>query len=401
MAYPKVSSGHDARQVAALLGLPEIGQLVADLDETRWTGRPGYPIRVMVGAALVKALYALPTWTRTARLIAEHAALREAIGGAPSHWACYRFAKKLRDHGDLLSACIDRVLATLHERHPEMGQTVAIDGSDLPAYGNGQRYVKRGGELRKRFADPDASWGHRSSISTRSGGGYYGYKVHACVDTITGLPVAWQVETAKDPEIPLVPTLLDIAAGRGFTPGVAVLDRGYDAEDVYAKLEGRGIRPVIPLKQTPAVKAGKHKPPSCDHGEWVFAGSDAKRGASKWRCPTGKCNPASVWVKASRLHTLIPRGTDRWKGLYHQRGAVEREFGHLKHEWGMLPLRVRRLPRVRLHVDLTVLAQLAAAVEKADATRACLPAPGPCAPYSDHSCTRSSEALPIIIGSPS
>ena len=66
---------------------------------------------------------------------------------------------------------------------PEMGHAVAIDGSDLPAYGNGQRYVKRGGELRKRFADPDASWGHRSSISTRSGGGYYGYKIHAAVCT--------------------------------------------------------------------------------------------------------------------------------------------------------------------------------------------------------------------------
>ena len=254
------------------------------------------------------------------------------------------------------------MLTALHAAHPGMGQTVAIDGSDLPAYANGQRFVKRGGAERKRFADPDASWGHRSSISTRSGGGYYGFKVHAAVDTATGLPVAWQVETAKDSEIPLVPVLLDAAAGRGFAPSVAVLDRGYDSETVYAAVESRGIRPVIPLRQTPAVKAGKHKPPSCDHGEWTFAGSDAKRGASKWRCPTGKCAPASVWVKAGRLHTLIPRGTDRWKALYHQRGAVEREFGHLKHEWGMLPLRVRRLARVRLHVDLTILAKLASAL---------------------------------------
>lgn len=84
-----------------------------------------------------------------------------------------------------------------------------------------------------------------------------------------------------------------------------------------------------------------------------------QRGASKWRCPTGECKPASVWLKADRLHTLIPRTTDRRKGLYHQRGAVEREFGRLKHEWAMLPLRVRRLTRVRLRVDLTVLAQLA------------------------------------------
>ena len=97
-------------------------------------------------------------------------------------------------------------------------------------------------------------------------------------------------------------------------------------------------------------------------GEWAFAGSDAKRGASKWRCPSGECQPGSVWLKADRLHTLIPRTTDRWKALYHQRGAVEREFGRLKNEWGALPLRVRRIYRVRLHVDLSILAQLASAL---------------------------------------
>src|SRR6266536_2908097 len=299
MATAKVPSPRDAGQVAALLGLPEIVLLIAALDETRWTGRPGNPIRVMVGAALVKAIYALPTWTRTARLIAEHAALREVIGGAPSHWACYRFAAKLREHGDMLTACIDRVLATLHAARPEMGQTVAIDGSDLPAYANGQRYVSRGGKERKRFADPDASWGHRSSISTRSGGGYYGYKIHSAVCSATGLPVAWQVETAKDSEIPMVPVLLDIVHARDFTPGVLVLDRGYDSESVYTTVEGRGMRPVIPLRKTPAVKAGKHKPPLCEHGTWTFAGSEPKRGASKWRCLSGECQPASVWVKAS------------------------------------------------------------------------------------------------------
>ena len=46
------------------------------------------------------------------------------------------------------------------------------------------------------------------------------------------------------------------------------------------------------------------------------------------------------------------------------RGDV-RGFGHLKHEWGMLPLRVRRLVRVRLHVDLTILAELASALTAA------------------------------------
>jgi hypothetical protein len=160
--------------------------------------------------------------------------------------------------------------------------------------------------------------------------------------------------------------LLDEVTRRGFKVDIAVLDRGYDAEVIYEQVESRHIRPVIPLRETPAVKKGKAAPPKCDHGTWLFAGSDAKRGASKWRCPTGGCSPRSVWVKASRLHPLIPRETERFKALYHQRGAVEREFGTLKHQWALLPLRVRRIERVRLHVDLTILVILAAAASVND-----------------------------------
>jgi hypothetical protein len=369
MATPTVPLPRDASQVARLLGTPEIRTLIVRLEDTRWTGRPGYPIRTMLGMALVKSLYVLPTWTRVVALVTEHAALRNALGvsanNVPSQWACYRFATKLREFGNMLTECIDNVLAGLHDEHPDMGETVAIDGSDLPAYANGQRFLRKNGPLRKVYSDPDASWGHRSSISTRKGGGYYGFKVHAAVDTTTGLPIAWQVETASKAEVPVVPTLLDTLATRGFETTHAVMDKGYDGAPIYDECEARGIRPIVPLKHTPAVVDGEHLPPMCGHGEWTFAGSDAKRGASKWRCPTGKCAPASVWVKADRLHTLVPRSTNRWTALYRQRGAVEREFGVLKHQWAMLPLRVRRLPRVRLHVDLTILARLATALDNA------------------------------------
>src|SRR5947199_2978464 len=74
--------------------------------------------------------------------------------------------------------------------------------------------------------------------------------------------------------------------------------------------------------------------------------------ASKRRCPTGECRPASRWIKASRLHPLIPRQSPRWWKLYASRGAVEREFGRLKNEWALLPLRVRGIERVRLHANL-------------------------------------------------
>ncbi len=124
---------------------------------------------------------------------------------------------------------------------------------------------------------------------------------------------------------------------------------------IYDGCEQRGVHPIIPLKETPGVKAGNHLPLSCEHGGWTFGGSDAKRGAAKYRCPYGECSPASVWIKADRLHALVPRESARWKRLYRRRVSVEREFGRLKHEWGLLPLRVRGVERVRLHVDLTIL----------------------------------------------
>jgi hypothetical protein len=43
----------------------------------------------------------------------------------------------------------------------------------------------------------------------------------------------------------------------------------------------------------------------------------------------------------------------------------EREFGRLKNEWALSPLRVRGLDRVRLHADLTILAKLALPLSRA------------------------------------
>jgi len=65
------------------------------------------------------------------------------------------------------------------------------------------------------------------------------------------------------------------------------------------------------------------------------------------------------------LHPLIPRETLRFRGLYRRRAAVEREFGRLKHEWALLPLRVRGIDRVKLHADLTILGKLATTLARA------------------------------------
>lgn len=356
-----------AETLAGILDSPEVSRLIEELEAIRSTGRPGYPLRTMVGMALAKSMYAIPTWTRTVALVREHRDLAAVIapaGQVPSEWACYRFAAKLRDHMDLLEGCIAGVLKELKKGNPLLGWNVAIDASDMPAYANGQRFKYKNGPERKKYSDPDASWGHRSAVSTRKGGGFYGYRLHMAVCAKTDLPLAWKVETGKMNESPTVAPLLDKLQALGFNPETCALDKGYDNGPVYDACEERGIRPIICLKETARVKRGENKPPKCEHGEWRFAGADHERCATKWRCPTGECATKSKWIKVDRLHPLIPRETLRWKGLYRGRASVERAFGRSKNEWGLLPLRVRRIDRVRLHADLTILSQLTVALSK-------------------------------------
>ena len=328
MAVPTVA--RDSALVGRVLDSPPITALIAELDAARWTGRPGNPTRSLVGAALVKAIYALPTWSRTAALIADHPGLQAALGASPSVYACYRFQAKLHRHHDLLARCIDRTVQAVAVRNPDYGIDIAVDASDLPAWANGQRYISKGGPKRERYSDPDASWGHRSAVSTRKGGGFYGYKVHAAVCARTDLPVAWRVETARSNESQFAASLVEQARARGLSALTCALDKGYDIGPVYDALEALRCKPVIPLRNTTAVARGDH----------LLA----------WDGPP------------TRLHPRLDRASKTWKALYRGRAAVEREFGRLKHEWGLLPLRHRGLRRVELHADLTVLAKLSAAL---------------------------------------
>jgi len=61
-----------------------------------------------------------------------------------------------------------------------------------------------------------------------------------------------------------------------------------------------------------------------------------------------------------------PHGSGaRRPGCYRGRYAVEREFGRLKHEYALAPLRVRGIERVALHADLTMLARLGLTLARA------------------------------------
>ena len=213
-----------------------------------------------------------------------------------------------------------------------MGHAVAIDASDMPAYANGQKFIYDGGPERKAWSDPDATWGHRSAVSTRKGGGFYGYKLHMAVCTATGLPLAWNVATARQHESQTLPELLDAVKDRGFQVETCAADRGYDGIPNHVACAARNVLPVIPRRVD-----ARHK------------------------------NALPLFADGSRNAPWIPYHSDKFKTLYKRRSAVEREFGNLKHNFGLAFLRVRGIERVRLHADLTMLGRLSLALARARA----------------------------------
>jgi hypothetical protein len=320
MATGKVARRADASEISALLDSPEVSRLIGKLDALRWTGRKGYGARALVGACLVKALYGLPTWTRVASLIADHPGLQDALGGCPSLWACYRFTTKLVQHSAVLANALDDVLSALQNELPGMGVDVAIDASDMPAFASGHERIWKDGPKRERYSDPDASWGHRSAVSTRSAGSFYGYKLHAAVCARTGIPLAWTVMTARRNESLYVSKLLDSVIVRGFAPQTCAMDKGYDNNRVMDQARERKCVPIVPLRKGRAVP-------------------------------------------------LLPisYGSTEWKRLYRGRQAVERAFAELKQHYGFAPLRVRGLERVNLHADLVMISRLSQALNRARA----------------------------------
>jgi hypothetical protein len=215
----------------------------------------------MIGMALAKSIYAVPTRSRTCRLVCEHTALAAAValsGAVPSVYACYRFTAKLRIYGRMLYACLDRVTAALHAQHSRMGPIWPSTAPTCPPTRTGQRFVSNGGRERadSEFSDQDAFWGHRSAVSTRKGGGSYGSTSWTWPSAPTpafrsrGTPAAPAI-TSSIHALPLI----DLARVRGFAVLTRGMDKGCDLTTVYDGCEDRNVRPIIRFAGRPPSSA--------------------------------------------------------------------------------------------------------------------------------------------------
>jgi len=349
--------------------LPD-SELLANLEATRHTGRPGYPIRT-VWRSLVASFYlGLVHDTDLVRALESNPLLAAAIGiDSPekvrSKFAICRFRRKLagfRDAvADVLTASVDRLRDTL----PGFGETVAVDATDIKAWANSFH----------QDTDPDAGVGAKGKGMQKTYF-WYGYKVHLAVDADSELPIWFDVTPANryDGHL-LAPVLSDIKARFDwFSPSFVTADKGYDAGYNFDYV-GRdlGAVPVIDVRANsrPRKREGREceaEPVITPHGLRYRC----RRLPYDPVCPRfGTCPLLPVFVDSPlsdagapyyERHSTFPYGSREWKTVYNKRVSVERVFSRLKGYRKLNAVRTRRLPKVWLHVALSLLAMSASAL---------------------------------------
>lgn len=358
-----------ANEVSALADLFEAlddSTLIAALERTRWTGRPGYPVRAMWRALIASFSLNIVHDTDLVRALHSNPALAQVCGfkRPPTKYAICRFRRKLTHFNAQVSEVLKAATNALHEALPDFGQEVAVDATDVKAWAN---------RLHEN-TDPDAALGAKpkSGVLTY----WRGYKVHLAVDADAELPVWFTLTPANAYDGAQLAPVLNEARSifPWFQPTYVSADKGYDSREAF-RFIGEDLRaiPVIDVQKT-------HMPRGARNARECEAKAEITPQGVRYRCNRlpwdpfcsrfGKCPLLPVFVDSPlnaadlpypERYSPFPYGSDEWKRHYNKRVSVERTFSRLKTYRKLNSVRTRRYAKVWLHVALSVLVMNVAA----------------------------------------
>ena len=263
-----------------------------------------------------------------------------------------------------------------------MGEILAIDATDIPAYANPNREIP---------ADPDDAWGCRTpkNKSPKAEKGkkdlFFGYDADVISDAHYGLPLYISVQPANLNEGPRLRADLDAALQLHpwLKPSFLTADKGYHAGYNFSHLVDQEIKPIIAIPRPPKDKEtgtrlyeGLYTEkglPVCIGGkemEFLETNSDGKH---RFRCPEEGCHlkGRTDWSRYCdfeyseksegtrlRIMGIIHRASEEWKDLFKKRTTIERYFSSAKHSRLLDRHQVLGQERVSLHARMSMLGYL-------------------------------------------
>lgn len=356
--------------------------LLVSLQATRWTGRPGFPLRVMWRTLVASFYLGIVHDTDLVRGLQSNPLLASACGiespdGVPSKFAYCRFRRKLLGFNNLIADVLGAAVEQLREALPGFGTTVAVDATDVHAWANGFH----------QETDPDAKTGAKKKGTTNTYY-WYGYKVHLAVDAVSELPIWFELTPGNVYDGKHLAPVLHDAKHRfnWFSPEYVLADKGYDSGDCFRFVgEAIGAVPVIDVRHYKSRRFENEAKPCEAMPVITPTGTHYRCGRLPYdpNCSRFGTCPLLPMFADSPLNEPEPApyyeryapfayGSREWKLLYNKRVSVERVFSRLKTFRKLDAVRTRRLPKVWLHVALSLLAMLGSVTGAPSEARRCV-----------------------------
>lgn len=305
------------------------------------------------------------------------------IENTPSTATLNRFITLLSGT-DILERTFRRMVCKARKLGLIDGTNVAIDASKLTSYEHAVPKSKI------PMDDPTfPNWGGKLDTN----GNFikwFGWKMHALVDTYSGLPISYIITPANIADVDVAEKLIQKMMDdykNGLTPKYYMMDAGYDKPELYSsvynKYHGQAIIPINWRNtKIPPEGINWNGQLICPMNyAYVYGGND--NGTIKILCPhaCGKCDcpMGSSWCSSSssgyvgkvkikddpRFITSPFRETKAFEKLYNQRTSVERTFGDLKDNYNLDNIRVAKMARAKVFMDLSCIALIASRLSDA------------------------------------
>ena len=337
-------------------------------------GRHPYPVRTLWRAWLTKYVLNIRYTVDLVGRLRTSRRLREVCGvenQVPSESTFSRFFKRLSrpEHQVLVEDCLNQLTGELKGHIPDIGESVAIDSTDVEAWANPNR---------KHLADSEARWGVRTSARAKDGTEYYfGFKLHVLADANHGIPLGFVFTPANKNDAPMLTPVLDRATGGlpWLKPQYLVADRGYDSAKNHNATVERGIVPIIHIRvnqeNAPVYNNVAGAPKCLGNVPMEYVRTDPETGHHLFRCPTKGCRlkeegskgwrhcDTELWedpMDNLRVVGVVARQSKEWNRHYAKRQSVERLFSSTKHSRLLDTHRFLGARKIQLHTAMSMVA---------------------------------------------
>ena len=397
----------DLERLRMVLEALNDGELIHRLYKIRGKGRNDWSCEAMWNSFIASFLFEHETVESLLRELRRNKQLRTICGFepkevrqkngsikiyvAPSASAYSKFLKNLMSCQEELDEMFTEMVQYMYRNLEHFGEILMVDGKAIQSFGTKiSKNRKSGGR-----GEHDADWCQKqysasgpngeSIIKTKK---WFGFRLHLIADATYEIPVAFAVTKASNSEQKETEKLLE-KIEQEYTEWLKnckyiLGDKGYDSSKIINWLRGKGIVPIIDIRN--CWKDGEETHQYRDTNlvynykgtvwyveedgsrtELLYKGYDKRTDSLRYGFKPQKQDKRIFRIKCEedrRIFTPVARSSHKWKRLYKKRTGVERINGRIDRDYQFERHTIRGLNKMTMFITVTLLVYMAMAKGK-------------------------------------